>query len=151
MMMPSMVDLEQTSQYDYSRARFKAALRALLHRLLGKANDLLALDAVVNNGQIKNQHALGVRTVPIDQIVGSTARTKDFDRSIYPRNDKSRERWRSLDKANYKGVPLPPVELRKVGEQYFVVDGHHRISVARLHGQHFVDAHVVEMVIMNRM
>lgn len=151
MLMPSMVDLEQTSQYDFSRARLKAALRALVARVLGKRNDLLPLDAVVNNGQIKNQHALGVRTVAIDQIVGSTARTNDFDRLFNPRNDSSRDRWRNVDKANYAGVSLPPVELRKVGEQYFVVDGHHRISVARHHGQNFIDAHVTEMVIMKRM
>lgn len=147
---PLYKDYEQVSQNDFSRARLSALLRRILNRLLGKGNDLLVLDAVVDSGTIKNQHALGLRIVPVEQIVGSTARTGDFDRSFNPRNDVNRERWKSVAKASHRGVSLPPVELTKVGEQYFVVDGHHRVSVARQRGQTYIDAHVVEMVIMRR-
>ncbi|MBI5670931.1 MAG: hypothetical protein HZC41_23305 [Chloroflexi bacterium] len=144
-------DFEQQSYYDYSRARFWAAVRGILNWLLRKRNDLLALDTLLENARIQNQHAVGVCVVPINQIVGSSGRTGDFDRAFYPRRGTTQEKWVSVSRASREGVALPPVELRKVGEQYFVVDGHHRISVARQHGQHFIDAHVVEMVIARRM
>lgn len=46
------------------------------------------------------------------------------------------------------GVKLPPVALIQVGEVYFVEDGHHRISVAKLWGEHEIEAEVTiwEMV-----
>jgi hypothetical protein len=57
----------------------------------------------------------------------------------------TRERWLRIKRAQLDDRGLPPVELTKVGEIYFVRDGHHRISVARQAGQREIDAHVVEL------
>jgi hypothetical protein len=83
--------------------------------------------------------------VAIDQIVGSVGRYRDFDRAFLPRQVRTRGRWESIDRAYLEGVELPPIELYKIGETFFVKDGNHRVSVARERGQAFVDARVVEV------
>jgi hypothetical protein len=82
--------------------------------------------------------------VPIDSITGSLDRYGEFDRNFYPLRRNTRARWESVDRALLEGVTLPPVQLYKVGERYYVSDGHHRLSVARYRGIEFVDAEVIE-------
>ncbi len=78
--------------------------------------------------------------VPISQIRGSEGKSGEFDAQFRPLKRYSRDRWVSVAVAYLQGKTLPPVELIKVGRQYFVRDGHHRISVARAYGQYDVDA-----------
>lgn len=150
MLYPNTVEVDVTSADEFFKARFRATLRGVITRLLRKGNRLLSLDTVLDGALVKGQHALGLRTVPINEIVGSSGRADDFDRAFYPRKNTTQERWVRINRAKQTGVELPPVELRKIGEQYFVMDGHHRISVARLRGQRYIDAQVVEMVIARR-
>jgi hypothetical protein len=77
--------------------------------------------------------------------VGSEGRYRDFDRAFFPRQNQTKSRWLKVNKAYYEKVTLPPVELFKVGQRYFVRDGNHRISVARAHHQEFIDAYVTEL------
>ena len=86
----------------------------------------------------------GVQTVRVDQIVGSLNRYHQFDRAFLPVEDQIASRWQSVDRAFYKEISLPPVVLYKVGQVFFVVDGHHRVSVAREQGQEFIEAEVRE-------
>jgi len=71
-------------------------------------------------------------------------RYQQFDRAFMPKQDDTAGRWQRVDRAFYEEVSLPPVVLYKVGKVYFVVDGHHRVSVAREQGQEFIDAEVRE-------
>jgi hypothetical protein len=89
-----------------------------------------------------NSHQVGrgLQSVPINKIVGSMGRSQDFDRSFRPLSGHSVGRWTSIDQAYHAGSHLPQVELYARGGEYYVVDGHHRISVARLHGQEYIDA-----------
>jgi hypothetical protein len=80
----------------------------------------------------------------VDQIVGSVNRYQDFDRVFLPTQAHTAHRWRSISRAFYDDVSLPPVKLYKVGDTYFVMDGNHRVSVARERGQLFLDAEVIE-------
>jgi hypothetical protein len=80
----------------------------------------------------------------VDQIAGSLNRYHEFDRVFLPASDKLAERWQSVNRAFYADVSLPPVVLYKVGQVYFVVDGHHRVSVAREQGQLYIEAEVRE-------
>jgi hypothetical protein len=82
--------------------------------------------------------------VRVDQIIGSLNRYHEFDRAFLPAEDQIASRWQNIDRAFYKDISLPPVLLYKVGEVYFVVDGHHRVSVAREKGQEFIEAEVRE-------
>jgi hypothetical protein len=83
--------------------------------------------------------------VALDHIIGSEGRYGDFDRRFLPRSDKLKQRWSSIDSAMIESVELPPVELYKIGDIYFVRDGNHRVSVARQQGQVYTDAYVTEL------
>ena len=61
-----------------------------------------------------------------------------------PTKASSEERWKRVDRAFHRGEELPPVTLYKVGSFYFVLDGHHRVSVASYHGVEWIDAYVTE-------
>jgi len=86
----------------------------------------------------------GVQTVRLSQIVGSMDRFQDFNREFFPRQRFSAGRWQNVDRAYYQDIHLPPIQLYKVGDVYFVKDGNHRVSVARERGQEFIDAEVIE-------
>jgi hypothetical protein len=81
--------------------------------------------------------------VPLDSIVGSEGRSDDFDAAFHPLKLHNRERWLSVAAAHLTGVVLPAVELVQVGAEFYVRDGHHRISVARALGQAEVEARIV--------
>jgi hypothetical protein len=130
---------------DFERARHKASWRSVVSRLVGRRNDLLRFDDVRRLLRAEGRHTLGLRQVSLDSIVGSVGRYHDFDAAFLPRRALIEMRWRSIDRAHYQDVILPPVELYKLGEVYFVKDGNHRVSVARERGQAFIDAVVVEV------
>jgi hypothetical protein len=85
---------------------------------------------------------VGMRTVPIDQIRGSQGRSNDFDRDSNPLQARTRNRWLGIARARRQGQTMPPVDLIRVRDVYFVQDGHHRISVARALGQLDIEADV---------
>jgi hypothetical protein len=82
--------------------------------------------------------------VPIDRIVGSVGRYQDFTRAFLPRGEHLRRRWENIEHLVATGKSLPPVELYKVGEVFFVRDGNHRVSVARHRGLASIEAQVWE-------
>jgi hypothetical protein len=129
---------------DFSTARDRALVNDVVAFLLGRDNDLLSFSAVQRSLQLSAQWYAGVCLVEVTKIVGSANRHRDFDRSFLPRHAHSAERWKRVDRAHYEGVKLPPPLLLKVGDFYFVYDGHHRTSVARAHGVATIDADVIE-------
>jgi hypothetical protein len=145
-MIPYM-NLNEQADSDFSRAR----RRALLHRVLARfrrkpaANQLLSFDDVRRELRANNQTYLGTRAVEVEKIVGSVGRWSDFDPSFLPARASVGERWKRIDRAFHRGEDLPPVELYKIGQAYFVVDGNHRVSVARYHGAQWIDARVTEV------
>lgn len=141
------MDFDQLAQSDFQRASGRAFWRRLLTWLTRQPNALLNFDEVRTKIPWQGQRDLGLREVPIEAIIGSAGRFKDFDRLFSPLQTRTKDRWMSIDSAHYAQVSLPPVELYKMGEIYFVKDGNHRVSVAREHGQVFVDAHVIEISI----
>ncbi len=139
------MSLEQKASQDYERALFKAAWRKILAGLKGESNELLPFEQVREQLPFRGQHYIGMKEVPVDKIVGSMGRYRDFDRAFLPRQKRTRGRWINIDKAHHADVILPPVELYKIGDTYYVIDGNHRVSVARERGQVYVDAHVIEI------
>ena len=130
---------------DFERARRKATWRDWASRLTGRSNHLVSFQQVRQDLSIGGQYFLGVQTVPLDRITGTMGRTTEFDRAFFPRQHHIRERWLRVNRAYHGAAVLPLVDLIKLGEAYFVKDGHHRISVARAHGQDFIEANVTEM------
>lgn len=137
-------DLNQRVRSDFSRARFKAFLNRVRSLVSNSPTTLLSYDEVKSALHIGGPIYRGVQTVRVEDIVGSLNRYHQFDRAFLPTEDRIASRWQSVDRAFYQEISLPPVVLYKVGQVYFVVDGHHRVSVAREQGQEFIEAEVRE-------
>ena len=140
-----MPSIEKMALADFEQALRKATWRDWFSWLTHKSNNLLPLTQIRQCLGFKGQHDLGLRTVPMDRIIGSQGRSGDFDRAFFPRQSRTRTRWVRIDTAYYQDVSLPPVDLIKIGEDYFVEDGNHRVSVAHVRGQQFIDAFVTEI------
>lgn len=132
------------AQLDFERARRKAFLNELASTLSRKPNWLISFEEVQQHLPLKGQFYRGVQQVPLDKIIGSVNRYSDFDRRFMPTQSHTRPRWESIDVAHHTDVALPPVQLYKVGEAYFVKDGNHRVSVAKDQGSDYIDAEVIE-------
>lgn len=137
-------EFSEMAKADFNRARWKAFVRGVLASLRGERNTLISYDEVKEKLHIGGPIYRGMRTVPLAQIAGSLNRYHEFDSAFLPKNDGNAARWQSVDRAFYQEVSLPPIVLYKVGEVYFVVDGHHRVSVAREQNAEFIDAEVRE-------
>jgi hypothetical protein len=124
----------------YQRAYNRGRQHKIWAALTGRSRCLLKLSAVEATGAICDRRYLGPQTAPLSQIRGSLGRPNDFDVDFYPLHKHNRERWLSIAEARQGGVNLPLVDLIQVGDIYFVLDGHHRISVARALGQKYIDA-----------
>src|ERR671925_1094484 len=136
--------ISEQARADFQRARFKAFMHRVWGTLSGQPSTLLSYDEIKEKLHIGGPIYRGVQTVRVDQIAGSLNRYHEFDRVFLPASDKLAARWQSVNRAFYQEISLPPVVLYKVGEVYFVVDGHHRVSVAREQGQLFIEAEVRE-------
>jgi hypothetical protein len=137
-------DLTSRARADYSRARTKAFLNRIWAVISGQPTGLLSYDEVCEKLHVGGPIYRGVQTVHLNQIAGSLNRYHQFDRAFLPTQDETASRWQRVSRAFYEDISLPPVVLYKVGQVYFVVDGHHRVSVAREQGQDFIDAEVRE-------
>jgi hypothetical protein len=130
------------SEFEWSR--LKGFFQRVLGSLSGHSQELLSFDEVREKLRLGGPIYRGVQDVPLDQIVGSVDRYKDFDRRFMPRQSHSEQKWQRINRAWYQEENLPPVLLYQVGEVFFVIDGHHRVSVARSHGQPTIEAEVRE-------
>jgi hypothetical protein len=128
----------------FDRARRRAVLADLLRPLLGRPLDLLPFEEVRERLHLRHLVDRGVGEVPLERIVGSLGREREFTRAFLPRHEALRERWQEVLDLAEGPRGYPPVELYQVGEAYFVVDGHHRVSVARAHGAPAIEARVQE-------
>lgn len=132
---------------DFHAARRQALIAGILDAVLHQPRELLRFEDVRVRLNVRGQHAIGRQEVPIDHIVGTEGRYADFDRRFLPRSDKLMQRWSSIDRVMLAHGELPPVDLWKIGDIYFVRDGHHRVSVARQLGRQYVDAEVTELLV----
>ncbi len=139
-------DLEyEKSLVEFDRARLRAFWAALGSLFSRRPNLLLPFDEVAEKLRLRRSLYRGVRQVEIAHVVGSVGRTHDFDGQFHPLQEWERERWARVHRALRADEPLPPVQLYLVGQVYFVLDGHHRISAAREEGREFIDAEVIEL------
>jgi hypothetical protein len=134
----------EQSRADFQRARFKSFKNRVWDSLSGQRTTLLSYDDIKEKLHIGGPIYRGMQTVRVDQIAGSLNRYHEFDRVFLPASENLATRWQSVNRAFYQDVSLPPVVLYKVGQVYFVVDGHHRVSVAREQGQIYIEAEVRE-------
>lgn len=137
------------SENDFLRVRRRqvmSRLAAWLRRSPDDVNIMLPFDEVVAALGRTGERRRGLQVIPLDSIVGSVDRTRDFDRRFRPTSGQSRERWQRLALAQRRGESIPPIEVYRVGEMHFVVDGHHRVSVAHALGLKSIEAYVTEVM-----
>jgi hypothetical protein len=137
------------AQHDFLRARRRATLARLAGRLRGVPDDvgvILPYEEVVQALGFVSEHPAGHHVVQLEAIVGTVDRGREFDRSFRPTSARVRSRWEHIAAAMRRGESMPPIELVRIGQIYFVRDGHHRVSVARALGRTDIDAHVTEVV-----
>lgn len=131
---------------DFRRARRRAAMQRLVTRLRRKPDELLAYEDVREQLRAADRTIdRGLQEIPLDAIVGSVGRYKDFTRDFLPIKDSNEDRWARVKAAVIDMGGLPPIEVYKVGEVYFVIDGNHRVSVARQLGSKTISAYVTEV------
>jgi hypothetical protein len=130
---------------DFNAARNRAALGEILARFTGANTRLLSFDEVREKLKLQGGTSRGLQDIPLDAIVGSLGRYSDFNRSFLPLEQVDRERWARVKVAVTGQIGLPPIDVYKIGEVYFVKDGNHRVSVAREMGARYIQAYVTEL------
>ena len=129
----------------FHRAHRQAALETLVARLSGQSADLLSYDEIVGKLRVTGQSPAGLQQIPVAAIVGSVGRYQDFTRTFLPRLESDEDRWVAVGSAAPVVGDLPPIDVYKVGDAYFVLDGNHRVSIARRQGVDYIDAQVTEV------
>jgi hypothetical protein len=139
---------QQDAEHDFAQARRKRALSKIAARLRFEPDDVSAMlpfEEVVEALGRRSERDLGLKTIPLDSIVGTVARRRgEFDRSFKPAKG-VRGRWQGIATARRRGEAMPPVDVYRIGELHFVEDGHHRVSVAWALGDTHIEAHVKEV------
>ncbi len=133
------------TESDFVKARNKAFINEIQHLLNPEEAKMISFNQIKDIIKPQGQTYMGMKTIPISQIVGSEGRYKDFDNQFLPKNSFLRERWQHVDEAVIKDVVLPPIHVYELGGLYFVRDGNHRVSVAKSKGVEFIDADVVSL------
>jgi len=133
---------------DFDSARGRAFRRNLRTILTGRADRLRSIEPMLRAAGLEGRTFGGVQEIPVDKIVGSVApdvKTFDFDPGFLPLNRRQRERWTRIYQAMVEGDELPPIDVYKVDDKYYVIDGHHRVSVARNLGRPMLNARVINV------
>jgi hypothetical protein len=134
--------IQQRGRQQFEQARMRGWLGQAWATLMGNPHHLAELKTVAGE-KLTGGRYVGVKTILVRAIHGSEGRSRDFDTNFNPLTNHTQARWLSIFTAQECGAALPPVELIRVGETYFVRDGHHRLSVARAIGQEYVEARVM--------
>jgi hypothetical protein len=138
----------QDARTDFARTRRRQALSRLARRLRrepGDVNVILPFEEVVEALGFRGERRLGLQTIPLDSIVGTVDRSREFDRRFRPTSGRVRGRWERIAEAQRRGAAMPPISVQRIGDMHFVKDGHHRVSVARAQGRAEIDAYVTDV------
>jgi nucleotide-binding universal stress UspA family protein len=134
----------QLAVQDFQTARQRAAIQEVLARITGRPNELLSYEEVAEKLKLRVRTERGIKHIPLDAIVGSVGRYTDFTRTFLPRRTEDKDRWTGVRMA-FQEIGSPPIDVYQVGDVYFVIDGNHRVSIARQEGARTIEAHVIEV------
>lgn len=129
----------------FDRARRREAYRRLSRAIRREPGaPLLDLDEVRHRLGVFEEVYVGIRPVPVDRIIGTVGRAREFDREFFPLQEDVRDRWRRVEQAFPRG-DFPPIVAYEVDGRYFVVDGHHRVAVAKQREVEHIDAEITRL------
>lgn len=129
----------------YQNARRRAFWQDVIGLLRNKPAELLSFDDIKTRLRLREESYKGLQDVPLERIVGSVGRYRDFTSTFLPKSSTSQDRWSRVYAQVHSMEGVPPIELYKVDDVYFVRDGNHRVSVARQLGAKTIQAHVTEL------
>ena len=131
---------------DFRRARSKAAMQRFWASIQGKSLNLLPYDKISSTLRAVSRTDIGLQNVKLKDIIGSVGRADDFTSDFLPLRDGDIHRWAQVKTAmtSPASAGVPPVHLYKVGDAYFVLDGNHRVSIAKQMGMDEIEAYVTE-------
>ncbi|MBE9523982.1 MAG: universal stress protein [Chloroflexi bacterium] len=130
---------------DFRRARRKAALKEIVGWLTGKSNELLSFEEARQQLKAVGEEARGLHHIPLDAIIGSVGRYSDFTRDFLPRSSAQAGRWATVKSVLRDLDEMPPIQVYQIGEAYFVLDGNHRVSIARQRKATHIQAYITEI------
>lgn len=133
---------------DFDAARARAFRRAIRSVLTGRNRRLQSIEPMLRAAGPEGRAYGGIREIPVNKIAGSVApeaKTLDFDPGFLPVNRRLRDRWTRIYRAMVEGDELPPIDVYRVDDKYYVIDGHHRVSVARSLGRPEINARVIDI------
>ena len=126
----------------FQEFHLKAVLADWFARLLRKSQKLAAFYERVPHPPTTRAY-LGIQDIPLEKITGSLGRERDFDCHFRPLKKHLRDRWVSIYLL-FKTEQVPPIRVYKVEDDYYVEDGHHRVSVACYIDMAYIQAEVWE-------
>lgn len=135
--------LEGVNKFHAMRTR--AFLHEILSLLRGQSAELMSFEDVRARLRLREESYKGLQDIPLDSIAGSVGRHKEFTKTFLPRSNETKDRWSRVYAKMNSMEGVPPIEVYKIGEVYFVRDGNHRVSVAREIGAQTIQAHVTEL------
>lgn len=129
----------------YEKARRKEAYSRFASLVKGqRRRALLSVDEVKDRIHVFEQAYVGVRPIAVADVVGTVDRTREFDKDFLPKSPDVRERWKRVEKAFPQGE-FPPIVVYQIEDSFFVVDGHHRVAIAKQRKQEFIDAEITRL------
>ena len=131
------------ADHDWSQARRKVLYQRVVCAVTQCSVDMMSFGEVQKRLHLGAAHTLGLQRIPLEQVKGSVGRYDEFTSTFLPRSDFLQDRWINVEKLILAGK-APPIDVYKVGDSYFVVDGNHRVSVGRQLGQETIEAYVTE-------
>jgi hypothetical protein len=134
----------QIAEDKFARLHRQARVASLWNHLTGRSGTLLSYTDLTSRRDRFTRLDRGVKEIPVKSIVGSLSRTEDYDRQFRPLNPVLKERWINVHVLT-ESLGWEPITVYKVGDWYFVEDGHHRVSIARHSGWETIEARVYEI------
>ncbi len=129
----------------FQSARMRAFWDEMFSLLRGQPAELMSFEDIRTRLRLHEESYKGLQNIPVDKIVGSVGRYRDFTSNFLPKSSAMQERWSRIYAQANSLSGLPPIEVYKVGDVYFVRDGNHRVSVARQLRAKTIEAHVTEL------
>lgn len=134
---------DMESEEAWSKARRGVFVQRILCTIQDCSLNLIPFEEARELLHLNQRICRGLQEIELENIRGSVGRYQDFTSAFLPRSRSLRQRWQRVRSVSAdKG--MPPVELYKVGEAYFVSDGNHRVSIARHEGMETIEAYVCE-------
>lgn len=140
----SSLSTHDTSRSNFSSARFRSFFQWVYSKLSKDDDCLPSLNDVIDITKAKNERYIGIREIPVENIIGSEGRYEEFNKNFFPKSDTLRPRWTAIDRIVEENRPLPPISVYKIDDYYFVRDGNHRVSVAKSRKMKYIDAEITE-------